>query len=408
MRVICPNCQAAYACPDEHRGKRLRCNKCQQVFVAEAAAPVRAQGLADQGPGLAAPPRPAEQPTPPPIPSAKGKARVSTGVVIAGTLAVGLLFGGVGAGLYFVLTKPAAPADAPEPVQPAPNEAKPAVASGSPDRPGQAAGGGAKVSGTAALDVSYLADDFFVALVVQPGRLAKSPVVAGLLEEPLLNGLVQQTGFDPRKISSVVVAMDPAPAGAERHSPSVIVRFQGPTDGRKLIEPLVGPLTEKKRGDKTYWIGRAVSAAYLPDDRTILLAPEATLLKMMAAKAGPGGPMARKLAQLDANSDVLGVFLTGPARALLAEAVKQAPKDLPPVFAGLSSLPDRVEAAVLRLNLTGNELLHVAIEANSAESAAEVGQLLRGGVAILPRMNSMPCLTTHTACSTRLSKRRAS
>src|SRR5437870_1307969 len=54
--VNCPQCQAAYSCPDEHRGKKLRCTKCQHVF----AVPADAAGAAPAAP----PPRPSKEKSP--------------------------------------------------------------------------------------------------------------------------------------------------------------------------------------------------------------------------------------------------------------------------------------------------------------------------------------------------------
>ncbi len=36
IRVTCPNCKTAAACPDEYQGKSLRCKKCGRPFVARA------------------------------------------------------------------------------------------------------------------------------------------------------------------------------------------------------------------------------------------------------------------------------------------------------------------------------------------------------------------------------------
>jgi hypothetical protein len=38
IRVTCPNCQAVAACPDDYRGKAVRCKKCGRSFVAGAPA----------------------------------------------------------------------------------------------------------------------------------------------------------------------------------------------------------------------------------------------------------------------------------------------------------------------------------------------------------------------------------
>src|SRR5262249_30434487 len=37
IQITCPKCQAVYNVPEEQRGKRARCKKCETVFVATAA-----------------------------------------------------------------------------------------------------------------------------------------------------------------------------------------------------------------------------------------------------------------------------------------------------------------------------------------------------------------------------------
>src|SRR5437773_2231171 len=73
IRIVCPNCRAAYTVADELRGKKARCRECQTLFLIGAAAPPAAPAtpepikveVADDGP----PPPPAApaQNTPPPM-----------------------------------------------------------------------------------------------------------------------------------------------------------------------------------------------------------------------------------------------------------------------------------------------------------------------------------------------------
>jgi predicted Zn finger-like uncharacterized protein len=384
IRVSCPGCKTAYAVPDEHRGKKLRCKKCQQVFRIESAAVPKPQPVA----AAAAPESDFESMTADESPTRGSRPRqsgISPILIIAGVAAVVFVLGGGAVAAYFLFKEPPAMASKTGGGPAADgNPADAATPKGDLVAQNDPAKGAKTASTSSKIDPAYLIDDFFVALVVQPGRLAKSPALAGLPLEKVFGDITKQTGFDPRKISSAIVVMDPGPKmQTGPHSPSVIVRLQESFDGKKLLEPLMGPFTEKKHEGKTYFSTRTVSSVYLPDNRTIIVAPEATLLKMMAASKGGAGPMAKKLAQLDLNNDVLGVFLTQPARALLGDAMKDVPKDLPPQFAGVTTMPDKIDAAVLKLNLTGDLLLDVRFEAKTAEAAAELQKILQSGVEML-------------------------
>ncbi len=86
IRVSCPKCHSAFACPDEYRGKALRCKKCGQHFVAGAPAA-----------------RPAG-PCPPPAPAPRRGLTGSRFGVAA--LAAVLLGGGIGLpAAWFLLKK---------------------------------------------------------------------------------------------------------------------------------------------------------------------------------------------------------------------------------------------------------------------------------------------------------------
>jgi hypothetical protein len=91
IRVTCPKCRAAFACPDEYRGKTLRCKKCGQSFVAGAPAPRKSA--------------PAKPPAPAPPRGLMGKR-----FVVAAVLAV-LLGGGIGLPAALFLLKKRHPSD---------------------------------------------------------------------------------------------------------------------------------------------------------------------------------------------------------------------------------------------------------------------------------------------------------
>jgi hypothetical protein len=110
IRVTCPKCRAAFACPDEYRGKTLRCKKCGQPFVA-----------------VAAPPRQAVAPKPAaPTPTAR-RGLTPRRFAVAALLAM-LLGGGIGLPAAWFLLKKHHPPDEVAAGQPtAPAEIPPAA-----------------------------------------------------------------------------------------------------------------------------------------------------------------------------------------------------------------------------------------------------------------------------------------
>jgi predicted Zn finger-like uncharacterized protein len=108
IRVTCPACKASYSCPDEHRGKSLRCAKCKHVFrVAADPAPIAVEPLKEPsgkaGPGQ----RAADAPAPLPKKRGIGVFVLVGAVVVLFVLCAGVTVGG--GALYFLLLRPRTP-----------------------------------------------------------------------------------------------------------------------------------------------------------------------------------------------------------------------------------------------------------------------------------------------------------
>src|SRR5262245_7134542 len=128
MRVTCPNCQVAYTCPDEYRGKRLKCKKCQQVFSLGQPAPWWDEGLPVKSgtgtarpPGAGAkaiPPRPGRVPTPPPAEGQVAEKRGMSPVLIGGVAVLAVVV--IAVPVVYFLTRGRQPVAQNSPTQPEP------------------------------------------------------------------------------------------------------------------------------------------------------------------------------------------------------------------------------------------------------------------------------------------------
>jgi hypothetical protein len=238
------------------------------------------------------------------------------------------------------------------------------------------------------LDVHFVPSEFAAAAVIN-GRVVKSPVVRAALPEEVITLASQDLGIDPLKVERAVVLAEPTPGGNVAFFPGGIIRFREPVDGKAVLGKVLKESQEASADGKWYLHSKTETMAGVPiaghvaDDKTILLAPEPTLKKMLAAKGD--GPLARQLRQVDLNSDVAAVFVMEPVRELAKEAAKEARGELPPDFAEVATLPDRVKAAVLALNLSGEPLLKLTVEAENAESADVLEKLLGQGKDLLKK-----------------------
>jgi hypothetical protein len=167
------------------------------------------------------------------------------------------------------------------------------------------------------LDVSYIAADFNAAVIIHPGRLLKSPLLANMPKDKLdkiIADMVNETGIDPRKVEQVVLLMDPFPSNNVVASPAGIIRFADTVDGKKILGKLLGQVRTGTFNNKQYYrstirqMARVPVAGFVANDRkTILVAPEPTLQKMLSANAA-SSPLLDGLSEIDLDNDVVALF----------------------------------------------------------------------------------------------------
>jgi hypothetical protein len=429
LRVTCPGCKTAFVCPDDYVGKRLQCQQCRQQFIVGAALPPPAAAPppsppppapAPAKPKAAAPPPELPKPAPKPAPKPRPTPQVTTGLpaapaktetapappaakksrrglvigLVAAVALVPVLCCGLpGFGAWWWLwraaptrtTGPAVTEEASQTSGTGPN-AGPA--------PGPAAEGGKK-----GIDLTYVAADFNGAAVLHPQRLAKAPLLAPLLQDPSVAELTQMTGIDPSNIERVLVLTEPFPNSGGKPPPpgpgppqalfqlAAVVRFGAAVDGKKLLEKAPGGVEEKTFQGKTYYQAKSAElvlagarvCAHIADDRTVVVAPEPTLHKMLSA-GGAKSPLTERLRGADLEHDAVAVLVVGAYRPLLADAVAEAGKSVPPPLAGIRQLPEHLQAVTATANLTGPALLELTLEADNAAGAAAIEELAKSAL----------------------------
>jgi hypothetical protein len=232
------------------------------------------------------------------------------------------------------------------------------------------------------LDVRFVPSDFVAGIVVN-GNVLKSPVVTGAVPDDAIRRMGQDWGIDPLKVERAVLLIEPTPGGNVGFFPGGIIRFSEPVDGKAVLSKVLTDLQEASANGKAYFNSKSEKMAGAPmsghvaDERTILIAPEPTLKKMLAAKGD--GPLAKQLQRVNLESHLAAAFVMEPVRALAKEAAKDAKGELPPNFAEVATLPDRVKGGTLALNLSGDSLLIITLDTENDESADVVVNLLGQG-----------------------------
>ena len=165
-------------------------------------------------------------------------------------------------------------------------------------------------------DTSYVAADFCAALVVHPKKIGD----ANVIPEELLNGVLSE--FDLTEsgvegigdVQQVVLLVDPMPGGNVIFLPAAIVRFAKPVNAKSLLTNNLPDIREQPFLGKTYYTSEEAGmagvamAAFVPDAKTLLIAPEPTLQKMLTAR-DVSSPLVERL-----KTASLGAEITGPVR----------------------------------------------------------------------------------------------
>ncbi|MEN6496925.1 MAG: hypothetical protein ABFD16_21755 [Thermoguttaceae bacterium] len=189
----------------------------------------------------------------------------------------------------------------------------------------------------------FIVPDFCVAIVVHPKQIAQSPLAAALpiSQAPAMMAgsagdaeaakLAQQ--LDPKTIHRVVLLLDPASLETNA-PPAVILQFDKDFDGAGFVKQAFDDvqsseiegkpvLTSKKAGK-----GDVAGAAYVASPRTLVLAPEPTMKKMLASSDDPR-LLLNLLKRSNLQSDILVEVLAGPLAKSLGKGPGGPPAGIP-------------------------------------------------------------------------------
>jgi hypothetical protein len=171
--------------------------------------------------------------------------------------------------------------------------------------------------------------------------------------------------------------------------PGAILRFAEPVDGKRILTRLLKGLREEVREGKTYYrssTGEGIFglplAGAVPDERTVLIAPEPVLRKMLAAGRDGRSPLLDRLRQTNTTDEITGIVILETHRDLLRAMAGHFKSQLPPSLADAANLPDHLVAATASVNLGDKTLLKVSLESDNEDNVAALDNLAFKGLAL--------------------------
>ena len=229
------------------------------------------------------------------------------------------------------------------------------------------------------LDLRFVQPDAFAVVVVQPRAFFEAPELELFPREVVTAVAMKETGIDPSKIDQAVISYANFEPPREP-SFSVAAFFSQPPEPGQVLAPIKARAKESTFAGKTYWVDRGQVSFSMPDNRTLLLAPEPVFKQLISGKPADS-PFARQLKQTDFSAHIVAVVSFDVIREQLNALVAQAPP-LPPQFKQFLKIPELVSALEVRTTFGGSPDFEWIFHARDPQSAVQLEQLINQGVAI--------------------------
>lgn len=235
--------------------------------------------------------------------------------------------------------------------------------------------GTATAASSVKLDLGYVTPDTVAAVVVFPRRVLTTPEMEMMPIEVLSALGKKELGIDPVEIEQAILVAEPPQAGPP--GVGIVLHMASPLGSEKILMPLQQRTREAELQGKTYRKGQSPMdpSIFMADDRTLIVATDDLLRKMLANQANPKeGKMSRMLGRVTTPPDLLASVLVEPLRPLIAMPLSQIP--IPPPLAGVEKAPNLVNYVAVKANLRGDADLSVTVRAEDEDAAKQLEDIV--------------------------------
>jgi len=235
----------------------------------------------------------------------------------------------------------------------------------------------------AAQSFRFVPAEAIAAIVAYPRRALDGPGTELYPREIISAAVMKELGIDPLEIDQLVAFVEspndpgPPPFG-------IVLRMSKPQDRQTLLPPLMQGATAATLSSGRPFFRAAqpmLPSVMLPNDRTIVIAPEASLEKMTkAAAANADSPLLKLLRAAPVDRQLILIATLDPIRGQIQGAMAQTPQ-LPPPLERFKQLPELVSSVEIRANMTGELQTELILRSPDASSATQVQDLLANAIA---------------------------
>ncbi len=234
---------------------------------------------------------------------------------------------------------------------------------------------GREAGARAAVDLGYVTPETVATVLIHPRRVLTAPEMEMLPIEVISAAGRQELGIDPLDIEQVLAIVELSPENVP--DVAVVLRSAKPLEPGEIFPALWRQTVEAELAGRKYRQAQtpATPSIFRPDDRTVILARERLLRKIVHQyPRPPAGEMSRILERISKAPDILAITVVAPLRPQLKALLAQAP--LPPPLAGLAQVPDQLKLIGLRVNLVDDAGLSLTLRAEDEAAAAQLDELI--------------------------------
>jgi hypothetical protein len=225
------------------------------------------------------------------------------------------------------------------------------------------------------VDLSYVSSDAVAAVVLHPRQMLSAPELQHLPIEVAVAAGKQYLGVDLQDIDLAIGIVGMSGLANWQPGLGAILHFSKPYDRNAVLAALGQGTAESTYLGKEY--RRATTPAgyslYFPDNRTLLIATEPQLKRMMTAD-DVDTPLTKLLRQADALKTAVAVLDFATVRPLVVSALQHMPP-LPPELQPFLKTPELVKWIEVSFDFHGEMSLAAKFGAVDADAAKEFKEL---------------------------------
>jgi hypothetical protein len=248
-------------------------------------------------------------------------------------------------------------------------------------------------SGKQQIDLGYITPDTVVAVILHPRNILNSAEIKALpLEttkdvskkflgkemapaEAISAAGKMFAGIDPAEIEQVLIVSEIS-LGAPP-AVGIVLYMSGPVDQKTIFPPLQKSTTEAELKGKSYRkaAGPMDASIYCPDEKTVILAQDPMLQKMLENHSAPKeGKMSKALGRQSNLPDILAIVQIEQLRPVIAANMQNTP--VPPQMEDAIKLADLVASVGLKANLSSEKSMTLLLRANDEAAAEQVEKII--------------------------------